>query len=132
MSLTLQPGLQIAIPYDTVQFDNFNKWDSTNYRYVFPLNGVYSVIANVRITGITINARHILNIFTNGSDRWDSTEEAWGTSTLYPTLKCCALVNANANDYVDIQLVHYGTQDITIHTGAPDYTFLCVSYIGTL
>ena len=93
------------------KFDIGNNYNTTNYRFVAPVEGRYFFTANVRMDNMG-GAYFRLLISKNGGDVTNDGVHSIvgnGMSTNYHTLNVSGIINCAANDYVQVK--HYANND---------------------
>ena len=95
------------IPFDSTNQNVGSGFDTSNYRYTAPVSGAYVFGMNVRLVnnnGIRV-ARAMIR--KNGSQMWDLAFVGGSKSpnaSDHPSLSGVTIINANANDYFDLQI----------------------------
>ena len=89
-------NLHQIFQFDTVKFDIGNNFDTTNFNYVCPVDGVYFFSLNARIDVATQGANEYIRVFIyKGSDA-ATTTNAW---TLTDGSILSTITGENATDY---------------------------------
>lgn len=110
-------GAFAKVPFDTENFDTGSNFDTTNNRFVAPVNGFYFFNFNVQSSSLAANL--IASIYKNGTElrrfRYNATSVAGSGAS------GSDLISLNATDYIEV--FSLTTTTVTMDGGA-DRAFL--------
>ena len=112
---------EAVMPFNTTQHNVGNHYNTSNYRFVAPVNGVYYFTSQVYHDGNT-QLQHRIRL--NGSALTFSNNRTQGTS-----VGASVTIQLSVNDYVDVT-AKISNSDATDWFADPSYAFLCGFLIG--
>ena len=112
----------VKMPFNSVQHNIGTHYDTSNYKFVAPCNGVYYFYAQFFHDG---NSHGQINIKENGS-----TEHAFGhNSNQGDTVHTTVTLELTANDYIET-FGKISNSDTTDWYAYPSYSYFCGYLIG--
>jgi len=112
----------VKMPFNSVQHNIGTHYDTSNYKFVVPCNGVYYFYAQFFHDG---NSHGQINIKENGS-----TEHAFGhNSNQGDTVHTTVTLELTANDYIET-FGKISNSDTTDWYAYPSYSYFCGYLIG--
>lgn len=113
-----------TVELDTENFDIGSDFDTSNYKYVAPVTGYYSIIANVKFDGDATVERHMARL-------WDGSTQLVVVQQYSKSYDGSIIVHSmeylSANDEIYLQV--YAGSSSTIYNGR-ECTFLIVRFLG--
>ena len=100
------------IIYNTEIYDSNNTYDTSTGRFTPAVVGKYFVNASVGIDGADANGRLRIYIYKNGSNYAFSSFGIGDTADDGGVAQCSAIVELDADDYVDARIEYTGTDNI--------------------
>ncbi|WP_225741237.1 C1q-like domain-containing protein [Halorussus halophilus] len=102
-----------TVQYDTEVYDNGGHYDTSNYQYTAPVNGIYDVTARLQYLSVTSGTEIQAKLFVNGST--EKTQSKRTANYANPVIEVSDELSLTKGDTVEVRARHNEGSSLNIN-----------------